>query len=84
MANQYVKKIADYLIKDEEARNDIASMKTNVNTIPTLTSKVNQQSETINSHTQSISSLNQSVNELKGKEHLALSYDADTETITFS
>ena len=91
---QYVKKIEDYLIKDEEARNSLTQINEKV-TIQTAT--INLQTEKINQHTDSITSLTNSVNNhttkltsieddleaLKGKEHLSMTYDSETETITF-
>ena len=45
----YVKKIEDYLIKDEEARNDIATLKS---TDATQTSKINELVEKTNLNSQ--------------------------------
>ena len=88
MATQYVKRIAEYFVKDEEARQNIQTLQAgmeNVNTsLQTQRETINSQSTLINSHTNSIASLTQDVQTLKNAEHISMQYDASTETITFT
>lgn len=80
MAEQYVKKIDGYMIKDEKARTDISTLATNsqnqLTEINAIKIKVNEQTDVINSHTTEI-------NTLKEYKHLQVVYDAENESITF-
>ena len=69
----YVKSIDGYMVKDEEARNQIA----------TLTGTVNQQNGKINEQTNKINANTEEINELKALSHLQVKYDATNEAITF-
>lgn len=55
----YVKKIADYYIKDEEVRQDLGETKTNLSS---LVNKVNEQTNVINQHSSNINLLVESNN----------------------
>lgn len=73
MANQYVKSIDGYLVKDAEARASI----------DTINNSISQQNGKINEHTTKINQNTEDINVLKAKSHLQPVYDATNESITF-